>query len=428
MASADQELDRELDALAGLCASIDHHKFKVGSEAIADQLYDELQKGMENLHSSYPDADISQEVDRRARAIRLERATRVRRAQAARQVRHRRTQAAVGQGGFHFADLTGPPPNAEAAGRFSYVYDCGSRNLKLCNAIVGAYARARNGAAIDILFLSHLDDDHINGVSALLSPDHGVAVDTIVMPLIDHVERLVSIGRSASLTKQVSPLMRALAVDQIEALRSTGPRQIILMKAGPSDGRDLEWSTEAIDETGPDGGLDWEIRRGDEEVSRDARAGRATRRGPVIARTLGDDVHFEISTLAQVFWCLKPYVHAVDEDDLVAFERAVEGCLGWELGSFRTKVESRDIREMLVDEHIDLLADAYKEALGDRNLTSLCLYAGLPAQWHMSFEVRPTHAEGGTRIGWLGTGDAELAGRARWARILQPLPGRSPTG
>ena len=78
-------------------------------------------------------------------------------------------QFPVGQGGFHMGWLRehrqllridpfqGTPP-------FAWAYDCGSDQLSALERQIKSIA----GARINMLFLSHLDDDHVVGVDKLL--------------------------------------------------------------------------------------------------------------------------------------------------------------------------------------------------------------------------------------------------------------------
>ena len=74
----------------------------------------------------------------------------------------------VGQGFFH----AGWVGFQEAEERFFYVYDCGAMNkfasardreIKKLNALVG------EGARLDLLVISHMHADHVNGIDALVT-------------------------------------------------------------------------------------------------------------------------------------------------------------------------------------------------------------------------------------------------------------------
>lgn len=51
---------------------------------------------------------------------------------------------------------------------------------------------------LDILFISHVHADHLNGLPQRLHATTGVAVGTIVLPYFDVVERLIGYARDAT--------------------------------------------------------------------------------------------------------------------------------------------------------------------------------------------------------------------------------------
>jgi glyoxylase-like metal-dependent hydrolase (beta-lactamase superfamily II) len=104
-----------------------------------------------------------------------------------------RRQHAVGQGFFHSSHLF-----EESELRLRFVYDCGAmamyasaREARI-DQLLGAVGA---GARLDILFLSHVHADHINGVTRLLDPAGGLRADTIVLPLINVADRLIGYAR-----------------------------------------------------------------------------------------------------------------------------------------------------------------------------------------------------------------------------------------
>ena len=84
----------------------------------------------------------------------------------------RRTQYAVGQGGFHVGELH---TNDK---KFRYIYDCGSRNPSSINSILKSWPS--DDKKFDWLVVSSFDSDHFNGVKLLL--DNGFTFEVIVLP------------------------------------------------------------------------------------------------------------------------------------------------------------------------------------------------------------------------------------------------------
>ncbi len=93
----------------------------------------------------------------------------------------------VGQGLFVSGSL-GPGPNS-----FRWVYDCGTTSEReyLSRAIATLVANQSrhmpSRPALDLVFISHFDRDHINGITALLG---SFRVNTLVLPYLPLSQRL----------------------------------------------------------------------------------------------------------------------------------------------------------------------------------------------------------------------------------------------
>lgn len=70
---------------------------------------------------------------------------------------------------------------------FSYVYDCGSERSDAFNSEMSLYRAACDGKT-DVLFVSHLHADHINGIDRLQAM---APAKTVIVPYLDVVERLL---------------------------------------------------------------------------------------------------------------------------------------------------------------------------------------------------------------------------------------------
>lgn len=100
----------------------------------------------------------------------------------------RRTQWAVGQGFMHSGVLGEPDGPARL---IVWLYDCGtvSGNTALSREL--GILRERHGRHIDMLYISHFHEDHVNGLSDLRQ---SFTVDRVFMPLLDSWERLLAFG------------------------------------------------------------------------------------------------------------------------------------------------------------------------------------------------------------------------------------------
>ncbi|MDE2911628.1 MAG: hypothetical protein OXL68_01710 [Paracoccaceae bacterium] len=86
-----------------------------------------------------------------------------------------RTQYPVGQGCFHVGTVEWH--SEPGTGSFRYVYDCGSKNTTALKDSV--YAMLKRHPGFDALFVSHLHDDHVNGLDQLLG---SVRANTVFIP------------------------------------------------------------------------------------------------------------------------------------------------------------------------------------------------------------------------------------------------------
>lgn len=75
-------------------------------------------------------------------------------------------------------------------GDFSFVYDCGSTRRRHLNSVVSKYKNSFKIPKVDLLILSHLHDDHIAGLNALVKNPR-VSIDTVIFPYLSPIERLI---------------------------------------------------------------------------------------------------------------------------------------------------------------------------------------------------------------------------------------------
>lgn len=99
-----------------------------------------------------------------------------------------RTLHPVGQGGFYteqFFEITHPFKNSKLT---NVVYDCGSSpSLYVENEIIRTFPRR---STIDVLFLSHFDNDHINGIQHLIN--RGIEINYLVLPLLNKKQKIIA--------------------------------------------------------------------------------------------------------------------------------------------------------------------------------------------------------------------------------------------
>lgn len=125
---------------------------------------------------------------------------------------------AAGQGLFSSGSLIGPG----TINPFHWVFDCGSTSSKkVLRPKIESYRDLVIGNSLDLLCISHFDNDHVSGLSDLLS---GLHVRTVVMPYLSATERLILGSRCRKPSSQYirflsNPVLfllnEAASVDQI---------------------------------------------------------------------------------------------------------------------------------------------------------------------------------------------------------------------
>jgi hypothetical protein len=338
----------------------------------------------------------------------------------------------VGQGFFHTATVSGAAPT------FRYVYDCGAMpkyRQARSNAIKAYRDAHENMLPLDVLFLSHAHADHVNGVAQLLK---GLAVDTIMLPLLSVEDRLIAFARSAAEApaSALDPFYRDFIADPATALSRFAPRQILFVKPGSPDegapgagGGEIGPYDEGGDQIGGDHPRDdadrarWKlVGRGRAEDRRTVTGGgkRKTSTTTDIA-TVPDSRAIAVEVVDHlVLWLLAPYVDPGVVAERHRFFRALRGQHGFDK---RSLGDPDRLCKILSDKNeIAILVGAYKAVGRDLNVTSLCLYSG-PAQdppiQHVAW-LAANMTSGRwrcfadyPRIAWLATGDAALKEKRR---------------
>lgn len=336
-----------------------------------------------------------------------------------------RFQMPVGQGFFH----AGWVGFQDAEEKFFYVYDCGAMNkfatardreIKKLSACVG------EGARLDLLVISHMHADHVNGVEALVT-DGKLQVDTIMLPMVEMKERLLSFATTVhdDPASAESNFYREFIVDPVATVSRFDPRIILLV--GRGDGRAP--GSGSPDDSPLDGGADlsgegrgytWKI------------VGRGT------ANVLSEDsdlpriVSIPDSSALRVFefrdwqnaWLIAPYVdeEIIAKNDLFITNLANE--LHITVAELEGRLSNSSFILDLVTNHAEKLKSAYKSCHGNLNRTSLCLYSGPSGSVAVEHGCQVLHGPwvsnlGHQRIAWLATGDAKLSEEVKCDAFLE---------
>lgn len=316
---------------------------------------------------------------------------------------HERVQHPVGQGFFHSSFI-----DVEGAARFNYVYDCGSSaGAASRDKEIDAYKSnlKRRGEAIDVLFVSHAHEDHINGLPQLLGKSRPSTLHarTVVMPHLDAIARLIALAPSLDSSRDTF-------VEQFTVRGSAAFTELLnvdrVVEVYPGDDRP------ELPERGPD--PDERAPADDNHLSLEG-----TGSSPVSAAahsTRSDHESFFLSRAGYQLWEFRTFADAKVLSERASFIKALEkgltsaGALpaGERLETWI--VDPVNIRTLL-SKHRRVLADAYGPS-DERNATSLCLFSGPAAGGTVtgadSWATRWTYCSDYDRPAWLGTGDADL--------------------
>lgn len=328
-----------------------------------------------------------------------------------------RVQRPVGQGGFHTCSV-----NVDRR-RFNYVYDCGSVQKRALQRETDAYSEEIGvGRPIDLLSLSHLDDDHVNGIERLLASHDAHAV---LLPYLHPWDRLLLVAEACA-RGHLTESYFALLADPTRWFTDRGTTRVIYAIGPGGDGPLPVQIPENIpperrkyrDPTALVGG------RPATQQEAELNPGLS-----VHATVVGAGEALLVVAGHQVAWQLVPYVHP-EPSRLAAFAKEVAAVLG--VPVLRKQGSPRYFEELkaaLRDKvRRAALADAYDELRGDRNLASMSLFSGpwWRGRGDRIARNRDGWVEHDERVGWIGTGDAVLKreNRARaFARCLGPVFG-----
>jgi hypothetical protein len=348
------------------------------------------------------------------------------------EIRNTRKQQPVGQGFFHTADL-----RHQGDVTLRYVYDCGAvkkylsalkKSVKSFVSDTGAHSR------LELLFISHAHFDHISGLPDLLDKKKGLAVDTIVLPYFDVVDRLIEFTKSthSDTGARGNEFYQAFVVDPVAALAQFRPRQIVLLSPGRS-GPD-----------GPffDGGPEF---RGPEisgpQAVQERPLWKLVGRGQVQVGVVNDMLLARMSdqiglvapshTSGTIAWLLSPYIDPAISSQSTKFKAELLKSLNASLptgskikkGDFQNWLDNpENVRDLVINKVIDLV-NAFHAITSNLNTTSMCLYSGpLPDETgatSFAGQFGRWTVTGGDRIAWLATGDADLKTKSRRAPFLK---------
>lgn len=133
----------------------------------------------------------------------------------------------VGQGCFYSGEIY----CATSSKPLRVVYDCGSETRGgSLEREIRSYQQLVHDSQLDMLVISHLDADHVNGLSLLL--DNGLTAENVFLPYLTPAERAIA---AAGAGDAVAPDYYELLSDPVGFLEGRGVKNIIFVNSGPDD-------------------------------------------------------------------------------------------------------------------------------------------------------------------------------------------------
>jgi hypothetical protein len=341
-------------------------------------------------------------------------------------------QVAVGQGGLMHCKILERP----TARTIEIVFDCGSFNRDALREGIDDI----EADSLDILFVSHLDSDHVNGIDYLMNKKE---VETVVIPFLDELETVAMVCRSLSRGGITTDFLRFVG-DPIGWFTERGAQRVITVGRPGLD-----------DEGGGGGGPEPERPLGEPywhhlEPRRDrtprciphsvisyGRAPTLEYEGKEAIEVIATPPQAEITLnlgppAAVASWTLVPYVHPFDAAAIGRFQSAVKRAVGV---NPRESVATTSFRKRFLSKLVDRnlrkeLKACYAALSTEHNDVSMSLYSG-PIPWaarqswsyvtHPDEEGPQMRLDGWARGGpaWICTGDANLRSaktRDAWLR------------
>lgn len=357
---------------------------------------------------------------------------------------HSREQLPVGQGGFHAGSVSfdGPP--------FTYVYDCGSERKKTVGREIENYVNCNDYAKLDILFLSHLDADHVNGIDQLLTLRR---TETVVLPYLSPACRFYLIAKADS-DGSMSGESLSLLCDPTRWLADRGVERVVYVTSSPPGDEPPNWTVpprsppsgqgvdlesellprgKVTDFSKRIGTIDWEkLHLGDTQPQ----PGRSRKKLTVQVVPCTQAIPLMCpATWPALTWQFITYVHPESSESLNHFKSLVRKLMpsrNFSLGS-RFELNQQRLQVVLQNpRERKALKACYSAFQSNHNLVSMSLYSGpiitVPVDiqyrvegpnWGRWFGQHEIVRRGSNiAVGWLGTGDSDFLNEERRIQFL----------
>ena len=243
-----------------------------------------------------------------------------------------RTIHPVGQGGFYSEIFR------DGINDHCIVYDCGSENKqKLKSAISSALP---DDTPIDILFISHFDSDHVNGIKELRKHH---TIKCVVMPQLKQFEWFYILEDCVKREKK--------ATDEIIHNLITAIQDIPIVEVKPSNS-----------ERGFDGNEDTHFINLDENIG---------------LRIIKSGAKLSNDWLGKISWIFMP-INNWDAQKISQLKKELENLLKSISG--KTTIDWSNLSDEIIpmiDQHRQKINNIYKKIFGSANNGSMLLYSGI---------------------------------------------------
>ena len=280
----------------------------------------------------------------------------------------------VGQGAFYVEKFK----NGK-----NIVYDCGSiSNRKKIPKLIEKYFGKNE--AIEALFISHLDKDHMNGVEELLKQ---CEVKRICFPLITEEMKLalkIKVMIEEAMGNSYSKFMKEFVEDPEAAIKKIKEDiKIKLIEILPNDEENNK--------------------KNDNEDTKNQKIKR-------IKKKSGEDIAEEIEGLEHSCnenkWELIPY-NFKQETRINEFEKKLEK-------EFGKKISLKEVEKIWKEneDNREKIKKVYESLKGDLNTNSMTLFSGV-----RQVEKQMQYDSSYVKVGCLYTGDYEAKGKNKWETL-----------
>ena len=280
----------------------------------------------------------------------------------------------VGQGAFYVEKFK----NGK-----SIIYDCGSiGNIEKINNLIEECFHKNE--VIEAIFISHLDEDHMNGVEKLLEK---CKVKRICFPLITEEMKQtlkIKIMIEETIGNSYSEFVKEFIENPEAAIKKIKKDiEIELIEILPSDEQDT-------------------VEENNKKIDREETKNKKIKR---IKKNSGEDIAKEIKEIENK-WELIPY-NFKQKIRIIEFEKNLEK-------EFEKKISLEKVEEIWKDneDNRKKIKKVYGDLKGNLNTNSMTLFSGI-----REVQIYTQYDSSYIKVGCLYTGDYEAKGKNKWKTL-----------